>query len=156
MPSYDDVYRKFGQSAEAAQLLETELGTLLLIMGCLDADLLYNPDPEKAMGIYNKINCQTMGQLLRNANISVQELEPLKVLLTTALKSRNDLSHSFFRRHNFRIHSERGRGIMMDDLGKIHANIFEAYKAVMRIMGDDLDDIWKHKIAGSAADNNNS
>jgi hypothetical protein len=27
MPSLDDVYRKFGEAAEAAQLVETELGT---------------------------------------------------------------------------------------------------------------------------------
>jgi hypothetical protein len=29
--SLDDVYRKFGETAEAAQLLETELGTLLFL-----------------------------------------------------------------------------------------------------------------------------
>ena len=27
MPTLDDVYRKFGEASEAAQLLETELGT---------------------------------------------------------------------------------------------------------------------------------
>jgi hypothetical protein len=31
MTSLDDVYRKFGETAEAAQLLETELGNILLI-----------------------------------------------------------------------------------------------------------------------------
>jgi hypothetical protein len=29
MPTLDDVFRKFGETAEAAQLLETELGNLL-------------------------------------------------------------------------------------------------------------------------------
>ena len=35
MPTLDDVYRKFGETAEAAQLLETDLGTIALMIGCL-------------------------------------------------------------------------------------------------------------------------
>ena len=35
MPTLDDVYRKFGETAEAAQLLETELGTALMVVGAL-------------------------------------------------------------------------------------------------------------------------
>lgn len=31
MPSLDDVYRKFGEVSEVAQLLETELGTMPLM-----------------------------------------------------------------------------------------------------------------------------
>lgn len=30
MPGLDDIYRKFGEAAEAAQLLETELGNMLV------------------------------------------------------------------------------------------------------------------------------
>jgi hypothetical protein len=30
MPTLDDIYRKFGEVSEAAQLVETELGTMLL------------------------------------------------------------------------------------------------------------------------------
>ena len=36
----DDVYRKFGEASEAAQLLETELGTLLLWEQAIADDLL--------------------------------------------------------------------------------------------------------------------
>ena len=35
MPTLDDVYRKFGEASEAAQLLETELGTMLLTVGAV-------------------------------------------------------------------------------------------------------------------------
>ena len=52
MPTLDDVYRKFGEASEAAQLLETELGTLLLVHKCTDAGLLENPDPSRATPIY--------------------------------------------------------------------------------------------------------
>lgn len=56
MPTLDDVYRKFGEAAEAAQLLETELGNLLLEHDCIEADLLESPDPDKATAIYDRIN----------------------------------------------------------------------------------------------------
>ena len=55
MPTLDDVYRKFGEASETAQLLETELGTLLLAHKCIDAGLLENPDPNRATAIY-KLN----------------------------------------------------------------------------------------------------
>ena len=66
MPTLDDVYRKFGETAEAAQLLETDLGTIALMIGCTAADLLENPDSQKATEIYQRINRQTLGQLLKN------------------------------------------------------------------------------------------
>jgi hypothetical protein len=31
-PTPDDFYRKFGEASEAAQLLETDLGTMLLFL----------------------------------------------------------------------------------------------------------------------------
>ena len=61
MPTLDDVYRKFGEASEAAQLLETELGTLLLVHKCTDAGLLENPDPSRATPIYDQISKQTLG-----------------------------------------------------------------------------------------------
>lgn len=36
MPTLDDVYCKFGFASEAAQLLETELGNMLLIAGATE------------------------------------------------------------------------------------------------------------------------
>ncbi len=68
MPSLDDVYRKFGFAAEAAQLLETELGNGLFVAGAVDADLIDNPDPIKAREIWEFVNRQTLGQLLKSLN----------------------------------------------------------------------------------------
>jgi hypothetical protein len=39
MPTLDDVYRKFGEVSEAAQLVETELGSMLLFFGAVDEGL---------------------------------------------------------------------------------------------------------------------
>jgi hypothetical protein len=142
MPTLDDVYRKFGETAEAAQLLETDLGTIALMIGWTAADLLENPDPQKATEIYQRINRQTLGQLLRNVRGSTDTLDQLADLLDRALKARNRLSHSFYRRHNFRRNSDEGRKIMMDDLEAMHVMIFNAYKEVLLLLsGVDLDAI---------------
>lgn len=56
MATPDEVYRKFGETSEAAQLLETELGTLLLKRKCIDAGLFEDSDPNRATAIYKKVN----------------------------------------------------------------------------------------------------
>lgn len=141
MPTLDDVYRKFGETSEAAQLLETELGNILLLIGAVEADLFEQPDPQRASNLYRKINRQTLGQLLRNAQGSTDTLDHLDALLAHALNARNRLAHEFYRQHNFRRNSSEGRTLMLDDLEGIHHTLIEAYKAVMRLSGVDLDAI---------------
>jgi hypothetical protein len=63
MPTLDDVYRKFGETAEAAQLLETELGTKLLIRRGVAANLLNQPNSALASDISEEINRHTLGSL---------------------------------------------------------------------------------------------
>ena len=46
VPTLDDVYRKFGETSEMAQLLETELGNQLFIIEAVDAGLLDKSNPE--------------------------------------------------------------------------------------------------------------
>ena len=53
MPSRDELYRKFGEASEATQLLEAELGTLLLTHKCIDEGLFDQPNPNKAASIRN-------------------------------------------------------------------------------------------------------
>ena len=83
MPTLDDVYRKFGEASEAAQLLETALGTLL-VHKCIDAGLFENPDPSRATAIYDQINKQTLGRLIRSlgkgrADFPTEKAEPVLV-----------------------------------------------------------------------------
>jgi hypothetical protein len=61
MPTLDEVYRKFGEVAEAAQLLETELGTMLLCVRGVENDLFAGDKGELATEIYNKINKKHAG-----------------------------------------------------------------------------------------------
>ena len=139
MPTLDDVYRKFGETFEAAQLLETELGTLLVDQKCIDAGLLRNPDPCRATEIYNHVNEQTLGRLIRSLRAAGHSTVALEQVLNDALASRNRLAHSFYLQHNFRRNSHNGRDVMLRDLEVIHKNLLEAYKAVLLLSGIDLE-----------------
>jgi len=135
----DDVYRKFGETSEAAQLLETELGNILIKIGVVKANLLNEKNPERASELFKNINRQTLGQLLKNVNSSTESVSHLESLLSNALAERNRLSHSFYRFHNFRRNSDEGRQLMLNDLESIHDTLLEAYKSVMLLSGIDLD-----------------
>jgi hypothetical protein len=139
VPTLDEVYCKFGETSEAAQLLETELGTILLTVGAIDAGLLEQPDKARASELFQFINRQTLGQLLKSLNRSTDSLEHLEAVLERALSERNRLSHAFYRQHNFRRNSDEGRALMINDLESIHDTLLEAYKAVMLLSGIDLD-----------------
>jgi hypothetical protein len=137
MPTLDDVYRKFGEASEAAQLLETELGNILLAAGLVEADLT---QPDRTRAYLEHISRATLGQLLTSLKSrSTDSIAQLEALLARALTERNRLSHSFYRQHNFRRNSEDGRAVMMRDLEAIHSALLDAYKAVMLLSGVDLD-----------------
>lgn len=136
-PTLDDVYLKFGFASEAAQLLETELGNLLLLAGMADEGLL--SDRVRAAALFDSVNRKTLGQLLKSLNRSDEPIACLEVVLSRALKERNRLSHSFYREHNYRRNSAEGRAIMLLDLEAIHVALIDAFKAVHLLSGVDLD-----------------
>jgi len=140
-PSLNEVYRKFGEVSEAAQLLETELGNLLLLHKGVEAGLFENKNPEAAALILEQINRNTLGQLLWQLRGNYNDLDALESLLNVAKAERNRLIHSFYREHNFRRNSAGGRALMLQDLEKMHEKIIDAYKAVMKLLGIDLDKI---------------
>ena len=139
MASLDEVYRKFGEVCEAAQLLETELGTLLLTHKCIDGGLLKDPNALRATAIYDRINKQTLGALVRSLGSIGDSIDDLEELLSDAVASRNRLTHSFYLQHNFRRNSDNGRDVMLCDLEAIHEELLEAYKAVLLLSGLDLE-----------------
>jgi hypothetical protein len=142
-PTLDDVFRKFGETSEAAQLLETELGTLLLNEKCLEEGLV-GADGVRATAIMRSLNRDTLGGLIRRAKLR-QSVDEIEAMLEAALEARNRLIHSFYRKHNMRKFSEEGRIIMMQDLESIHSTIFKAYDALMLLGGTDLDELAKQE-----------
>lgn len=142
MPTLDDVYRKFGEVSEAAQLVETELGTMLLFFGVVDEGIITSTlevDGERATELLGRINRQTLGQLVKNTKRHIDALDQLEPLLSAALKERNRLSHHFYRQHNFRRNSDEGRSLMLNDLESIHDALLRAYKAIILLSGVDLE-----------------
>jgi hypothetical protein len=152
MPTLDEVYAKFGEVSEAAQLLETEIGTLLLASrvnnfvsladdptdNTLDSPFVV--DSDAARKNLDEINASTLGRLIIAFGKSHARPDQFDELgLSAALKERNRLAHHFYRQHNFRRNSDAGRAIMMQDLESMHDTILKAYKAVNLISGIDLD-----------------
>jgi hypothetical protein len=133
----DDVCRKYGEAAEAAHLIETELGNMLLLgRGAADG-LLVEPNPERASDLFDTVNRHTLGHLIRGLNSTTQSVDALESLLSKALRERNRLFHSFYRQHNFRRNSDEGRRLMLKDLESIHDELLRAYKAVLLLSGVD-------------------
>lgn len=139
--SLDDVYRKFGEVSEMAQLLETELGNVLLLHKGAEAGLLDGSDPDAAEKILDQINRNTLGQLLWQLRGNYNGLDPLEDVISIAKAERNRLIHSFYRQHNFRRNSPEGCEHMLRDLESMHQKIIDAYKAVLTLSGIDLDTI---------------
>lgn len=139
MPTLDDVYKKFGFVAEAAQLLETQLGSLLLVHVGIEEKLISAPNPTRAAELYQKIDRHTLGQLITKLKAQDKGIAKLEDELGTALDERNRLFHSFYRQHNFRRNSDEGRQLMLDDLQSMHTTLLDAYKTVMLLQGVDLD-----------------
>jgi len=141
VPTLDDVYRKFGETAEAAQLLETELGNMLLAARASVEDLFGNSDRTRAADILQAIDKQTLGQLLKNLKGNYPSLDDVESFLWNALQERNRLQHSFYRQHNFRRNSDEGRILMLNDLEAIHHTLLGAYKAILLLSGVDIEAI---------------
>lgn len=139
MPTLDDVYRKFGETSEAAQLLETELGNIILLNNCIESGHFQCPNSENAIEIVKQIDKQTLGQLIRKLGLGSTSGALLQELLYEALKVRNRLVHSFYLQHNLRRNSDAGCAIMLQDLEAIHEKLLEAYKAIILLSGVDLD-----------------
>jgi hypothetical protein len=139
VPTSDDVYRKFGHAAEAAQLLDTTLGNLLVVHGAAAAGPSHNPNANQTRDPLNVVDRQMLGQLLKSLKIPAESLSRLEALLARAVVQRNRLMHSFYREHNFRINSDDGRAIMVGDLDSIHSTLLEAFKEVLRLAGTDLE-----------------
>lgn len=138
MPTLEQVYAKFGEVAEAAQLLEVELGNLLLEAAIDQHGLAKVRSKGLAKKILGEIDRKTLGQLITAMRQQVPPPVSLLDELAVALTERNRLNHSFYRQHNFRRNSDEGRALMLADLQVMHDRILGAYTSVMKWTGIDV------------------
>lgn len=128
MASRDELYAKFGITAEASQLLETSLGTLSLSVAGLSSGWHIAPDATAARAALEKIDANTLGQILAGLKGRVGFSEELLDVLSNGLSARNRLIHGFFERHSFSIQTDEGRDAMMADLESLHDLLFTAWR----------------------------
>ena len=124
----EELYAKFGITAEGDQLFETELGTLLLCSQALEQGWHVAPDGEKARVALDEINRSTLGRLLTTLKGHVRLEDGLEDRFASALKARNRLIHGFYERHNFEIQTGEGRDAMIDDLEGANEELFQAWR----------------------------
>lgn len=134
MADRHELYAKFGIAAEAAQLFETDLGTLLLCLKALDNDWHVVPDGDAAREVLDQIDGSTLGRLLHNLKRYIKIEGDLAEGFMSALAARNRLSHGFFERHNFNIQTELGRREMISDLDDLHSKLFLAWRSASGIL----------------------
>ncbi|GGE02403.1 hypothetical protein GCM10011390_21590 [Aureimonas endophytica] len=133
MATRDELYAKFGVTAEAAQLFETALGTLILCVRGLEEGWHAEPDGEAARRLLLDIDRKTLGGLLANLRESFLFDDDLTDLFATALNCRNRVNHGFFERHNYAIATAEGRDAMVADLEQSHQRLFDAWQMASRI-----------------------
>lgn len=61
MATRKELYAKFGETAEAAQLFETELGTLLFVLSAFENGWHVTPDPKAARKTLDQIEAPPLG-----------------------------------------------------------------------------------------------
>ena len=128
MATREELYAKFGITAEAAQLFETELGTLLLCARGLESGWHVVPAGASGRDLLREINRSTLGGLLAKLKRHVETDDDLSARFASALAARNQLNHGFYERHNFKIQTDEGRDAMMADLEVLHDELFTAWQ----------------------------
>ena len=144
----DELYRKFGLAAEAAQLFETELSSLLLGAKGLENGWHIEPDPESTRKTLNQIDRHTLGKLLSELRLIVDFEDNLADRYVSALNARNRLTHGFFERHNFKIQTDDGRDEMIVDLETLHQELFIAWQITSTITKAMVEIISEKKVTG--------
>lgn len=116
MPTRDDVYLTFGRLSELAQLLETELGTVLASWEVLDRSLHVRRDTDAASRLIASVDQNTLGSTLSAIRSRFGIPDDLDAIFTRALNARNVLTHHFYRRHGLDIETDAGRAAMITHL----------------------------------------
>jgi hypothetical protein len=108
MAARHELYAKYGIAAEAGQLFETELGTLLLCLRGLDEGWTILPDRDAAREVLDEIDRSTLGRLLHRLKRHLNIEGGLEESFSSTLEARNQLMHGFFQNPQFQ-DSDPGR-----------------------------------------------
>jgi hypothetical protein len=128
MATRDDVYREFGKTVELAQLLETELGTLLLAQEAIQHDAFTLDVWESGAQVVKAIEKRTLGQSLGEIRKRYHISDDLESVFDQALAARNRLAHGFYLSYGRRIETDRGCDEMIAHLFRLQKDLWPAYQ----------------------------
>jgi hypothetical protein len=127
MATVEQVYHDAGRALEAANLLETELGTCLLALDALETRSFANPDADAYARLCEAIDSNTLGRSIRAIKSKLSITENVDVVFRDALDARNFLAHRFFPHHGLKIHDPAGRDEMVAHIDRLRDAIWSAY-----------------------------
>jgi hypothetical protein len=132
-----DLYYEFGRAAEMAQVMETEAGNLALVYATMLVDTSKITDEQREFfrALLEDVNARTFGNLFRQIQKMGQIDDSIMATVKDALEKRNYLTHRFFRKHNFAIHSVEGRKTMLADLREIQGSLSLAHATLSAMTG---------------------
>lgn len=132
-----ELYCEFGRTAEMAQAMETEAGNLALVYATMLVDTSKITDEQREFfrALVQDVNTRTFGNLFRQIQQMGQIDDGILAIVNDALAKRNHLTHHFFRRHNFAIHSAEGRRTMLAELREIQGSLSLANSTLSAMTG---------------------
>ncbi|CAK1768910.1 conserved hypothetical protein [Vibrio crassostreae] len=130
----NEVYKKFGEASELAQLLEHELGTLLIRI--LDVTPKFvTTQPEMAWMLLDDVYTPALRRFIRQQKGQHQE-EQVMQALNEAFKALHGLHHGFFRTYHGCSETE-----MLEALETVVMSLWQGYRSVMLLSGVDVDEL---------------
>ena len=139
----DELYAKFGRTAEMAQVMELEAGNLALsyVLIAFDVNNLTKEQRLFLKSLSEDIDRRTFGNLVSIMKKSMNIDQKIKDKIDSALEKRNYLTHRFFRTHNFAIHSAEGRAKMIEELSNLH-EAFSIAHTILHGMTHTLNELF--------------
>ncbi|MFA0054390.1 hypothetical protein [Vibrio echinoideorum] len=132
----NEVYKKFGEASELAQLLEHELGTLLIRI--LDVTPKFvTSQPEMAWMLLDDEHRPALNLFIRQQKGQHDE-EQTVLALNEALKTQHGIHHGFFRIYHGSSETE-----MLEALETVVMSLWQGYRSVMLLSGVDIDEPLK-------------
>jgi hypothetical protein len=139
----DELYAKFGRTAEMAQVMELEAGNLALsyVLIAFDVNNLTKEQKLFLKSLSEDIDRRTFGNLINILKKSMNVDQTIEDAIDSALEKRNYLTHRFFRTHNFAIHSAEGRAKMIEELSDLY-EAFSIAHTILHGMTDTLNELF--------------
>jgi len=145
MSKMHDVYQMFGEVSELTQLLETELGTLLISTFEVNPERVAE-NPELAWLFVDDAYQEAFHHFVSSKKVKGDKTKIIQTL-NEAFVAQHRLRHCFFRdHHNNDVHE------MLTALNDISLVLLNGYQAVLRLSGIEIEGKATQNVSAFKAD----